>query len=181
MPTSAAPRSASPFDILLRWAGRLLVGWWPVRPVMPTRQVQLYALVGILDDAVDAQPAADRAVDVCSQVGIPPSTAIEGAARQLSVYHHLMLRLRALRLPTDLQPLGERASRLLSHHEWILHQTLTVARAPRSDERLALARQELNGLGAAADDLRALRDDVQARAKGTWRPSEGACSHEETS
>ncbi|MEU6497106.1 hypothetical protein ABZ890_43260 [Streptomyces sp. NPDC046984] len=171
MPTSAAPHSAGPVDVL-RWAGRLVAGWWPLRPAMPTRQVQLYALVGILDDAVEAQPSADRAVDACSQASVPPSTAIEDAARQLSVYHHLMLRLRALRLPSDLQPLGEHASRLLSHHEWILHQTLTVARAPRSDERLAQARQELNGLGAAADDLRALRDDVQERAKGTWRPSE---------
>ncbi|MER7967523.1 hypothetical protein ABTX35_00645 [Streptomyces sp. NPDC096080] len=172
MPATADPRppapSATPWDVLCR-AGRLLSGWWPLRPgpAMPTRQVQLYALLSILDDAVDAQPATDHAVDACGERDNPPSGAVVDAARQLSVYHHLMLRLRALRLDHDLQRLQERASRLLAHHEWTLNQALTVACAPRS------AGQELTGLGTAGDDLRALRDEVQARAKGTWRAPEG--------
>lgn len=175
MPAPVAP-SVGPLSVLRR-LGRALSPGWLLRPVTSTatRQVQLQALAGILDDAVAAQPAADRAVAACGGADPWGALTTREAAAQITAYHHLIVRLRALRLASDLLPLGERASRLLAHHEWILNLALTLVRAPRCDARSETARQRLNGLGSAADDLRALRDDVRALADRTCGEAERPC------
>ncbi|MEU6284388.1 hypothetical protein [Streptomyces sp. NPDC047028] len=169
MPAPAAPSSpAASRDAtgMLRRARLLLSSRWRRRPApaAPTRQVQVQALAGILDDGVAAQEAAEHAIAACSDTGFIPSAARAEAAAQLTVYHHLIIRLRALPLARDLLPLGERASRLLAHHEWILNQAVTLARAPRRGARLAAGRQPLTGLGTAADDLRAVHQEVHVLA-----------------
>jgi hypothetical protein len=181
MPTPAAPRPAlplaAPLLVLLR-TGRLVLRWWPpppLRPTATTRQVRAHALADILDEAVQAQPAADRAVASCGEPGIVAASVIRDTAAQITVYHHLIMRLRALRLPSDLQPLGERASRLLAHHEWTLDQALRLACAPAHDSRVQQARRELNGLGAAADDLRAVRGQAREAADRSGGEAERPC------
>jgi hypothetical protein len=180
MPTPAAQRPLTLLTgplLALRHAGQALFHRWPVHVLRsaPTRQVQVQTLAGILDDAVDAQPAADRAVAACGEPGFVAGSAIQAAAEQIAVYHHLMLRLRALRLANDLRPFAERASRLLAHHEWLLNQALTLVNAPRNDARLETARRQLSGLGATADDLRILRDEVRRLADRTCGEAERPC------
>jgi hypothetical protein len=176
MPTPASShRHAGPVGTLRR-VGQMLCGWWPPpRPAPPTRQVQLLALADILDEAVAAQPAADRAVAACGAPGLLPVSALKETAAQITIYHHLILRLRALRLASDLLPLGERASRLLAHHEWILNQALGLVRAPGCDARSQTARQHLNGLGDTAHDLRVLREEVRGLADRACGEAERPC------
>lgn len=164
MPTPAPSRSSPGLWAMLRRAGRLLQGRRPVQAV-PTRQVQLHALLGILDEAAQAQPAADHAVDACRKTGFISATVLKDVARQQSLYHQLMLRLRALRLDPDLSTLGERTSRLLAHHEWTLNQALRTAQSPLAQASAATTRIDLDGLGATGDALRALRDEVHDRVQ----------------
>ncbi|MET8405372.1 hypothetical protein [Streptomyces sp900116325] len=171
MPTPAAPRPSScPPDhalgLLIRTA-HALRHWWPRHPASapPTRQVQLLALAALLDEAVDAQPVADWAVAACGEPGPVPRAAAQDAGLQISVYHRLMVRLRAMHLDEDVTLLGERASRLLAYHEWILHQAVNLAFTAQPDPRIEDARLRLNGLGKPAVDLRELRDEVRACAE----------------
>lgn len=168
MPASAAPRSTPTHasDVLHR-LGITLSRWWPSRqvPAVSTRQVQLLALVSPLDEAVDAQPAADRAVAACGEPGPVPASAAQDAGQQNTVYHRLMIRLRGLRVDNNLLVLQERASRLLTYQEWMLHQAVNLATSLQTDARVEAARLRLNGLGAPAADLRELRDEVRAMAE----------------
>lgn len=176
MPTPAAPHSAPRPVGVLRRAGQVFFRWWPVRPTpSATPQVRLQALAAILDEAVHAQPSADRAVAACGEPGPVSVRATQEVAARIAVYHHLIVRLRALDLGSGLLPLGERASRLLAHHEWILHQGLSLACPREPDTRLEAARLRLNGLGAAADDLRGFRDEVRALADRPCGEAERPC------
>ncbi|MFJ9542556.1 hypothetical protein ACIRPX_35625 [Streptomyces sp. NPDC101225] len=168
MPAPAVSLSPVGLPRALRRAGRPLTLWWPTHPppVTPTRRVCVPALADILDDAVAAQPAADRAVAACGEPGFVPASAVRATAEQITVYHHLIVRhlivrLRALHLSGDLLPVGERASRLLAHHVWILNQALSLVGAPQTDRGIVAARRQLNGLGSVAGDLRLLREEVR--------------------
>ncbi|MEW2081015.1 hypothetical protein [Streptomyces sp. NPDC005283] len=166
--TPAAPRPSPLGDQagLLGRAGHALLHWWPSRPAPTpsTRQVQLLALVSLLDEAVQAQSAADGAMAACGEPGPVPASALHEAGQQNSIYRRLMVRLRGLRVDDELTGLQEHASRLLSHHEWLLHQAVNLASSPSTD-RVEAARLRLNGLGAPASELRELCDEVQTMAK----------------
>lgn len=69
-------------------------------------QVRLQALAAILDEAVHAQPSADRAVAACGEPGPVPMQAIQQVAERIADYHHLIVRLRALDLGSGLLPLA---------------------------------------------------------------------------
>ncbi|MEU6754880.1 hypothetical protein [Streptomyces sp. NPDC046685] len=138
-------------------------------PARSTPQVQLLALAALLDEAVAAQPLADRAVAACGQPAPVPGSAAQDAERQNSVYHRLIVRLRAMHLAEDLTPVGEQASRLLAYHEWILHHAVNLAFTSQPDPRIEAARLRLNGLGKPAVDLRRLRDEIRERAEQARR------------
>ncbi|MEW2517028.1 hypothetical protein [Actinacidiphila alni] len=125
--------------------------------------MRLAALIALLDDAVGAQTAADQAIAVCGEP-LLLVTAQQQVVRQAEVYHQLVVRLRALNPDETCAPLHRRASRLLAFHEALLQEALSrVSAAPHgpAEER---ARRQLLGLGAPADALRRLRDEVSALA-----------------
>ena len=164
--TPAAPRPSPPGDQpgLLGRTGHALLHWRPSRPdpTTSTRQVQLLALASLLDEAVQAQSATDGAIAACGEPGPVPTSALHEAAQQNSIYHRLMVRLRGLRVDHELTGLHEHASRLLSYHEWLLHQAVNLASSPSTDDRVEVARLRLNGLGAPAWAPRHGRPGIRA-------------------
>lgn len=150
-------------ELLARAADTLLHRRSPRMPGSPAHEAQLLALSGILDEAVAAQPLADRAVAACGETGPVVASAAQEAGLQISVYHRLIVRLRELNRDGDIVPLAERASRLLAYHEWILHQSVNLAFTAQPEPRIEAARLRLDGLGRPAAHLRELRDEVRRR------------------
>lgn len=138
-----------------------------VAAVAATRRAQLTALADLLDEAVAAQPAADRAIAACGEPGALPAAAPFEAGQQESVFYGLVVRLRRLRV--DPEPAGyhERASSLLNCHFWLLHEAMNLVCGLQRGDRSEAARLRLNGLGAPAAELRALRDEIRAAVRCT--------------
>ncbi|MET7618017.1 hypothetical protein [Streptomyces sp. NPDC005408] len=154
---------------LLHRASRALGRWWPAAPAPPVRIArpeQLRTLADVLDAAVAAQPLADRLVAACGEPEPVSGDVAKAAGEQVVVYHRLHGMLRALPADGDVAEARERAARLLSYHQWMLHQSLVFAFTTNPDSRVEAARLRINGLGAPADALRELRDQVRAAADG---------------
>ncbi|TQK50265.1 hypothetical protein FBY35_0589 [Streptomyces sp. SLBN-118] len=135
-------------------------------PLRPARSEQLRTLADVLDAAVAAQPLADRLVAACGEPEPVPGAVAIAAGEQVVVYHRLRGMVRALPADDDVAEVSERAVRLLSYHQWMLHQSLVFAFTTNPDSRVEAGRLQLNGLGAPADALRELRDQVRAAADG---------------
>jgi hypothetical protein len=134
-----------------------------VGPAPPPCPEQLLALAEVLDEIAAAQPLSDRVIAACGDPGpVPVSVAREGG-RQTVICHRLGRRLRELALYGELAEARERATRLLDYQHWMVQQSLNLAFTATPDARTEAARLHLNGLGAPADELRALRDRVRAQ------------------
>jgi len=131
---------------------------------LPSRAEQLRAILAVLDDAVAAQPEADRVVAACGEPGPARGVVARDCGVQMSVYHWLNQRPRTLYADGDLAESQDRAACLLAYHQWMLHQSLGLAFPSHSDARTEAARLWINGLGAPADGLRTLRDELRAQS-----------------
>ncbi|MFI6449567.1 hypothetical protein [Kitasatospora sp. NPDC050543] len=161
--------TAQPASGLLSRAGRALLRRRAPRPAppRPDHETQLRALLAVLDDAVAAQRLADQVVAACGELGPVPGSIAEAGARQLTIFNQLAVRMRELVVDGDVARLHERASRLLAYHLWMIHNSLALAFASqRGNCAIEAARLRVNGLGAPADALQALRDDVALRLAG---------------
>jgi len=137
----------------------------PAAPPCPTHEAQLQALLEVLDDAVAAQPLADEVVAACGAYGPVPGSLAQDGGWQLITFNHLAFRLNELSLDGELAQVREQASRLLAYDLRMIHESLSLAFASQQDnERIEAARLRVNGLGAPADALRRLRDDVRDQA-----------------
>jgi hypothetical protein len=142
-------------------------GWWHNDAGEPitraSRDQQLQSLIDILDRAVAAQPEADAVVAACGEAE-PVSRRLARAGARLQVtFHRLLGQLEALDLDADLEPARESAGSLLAYHQRMLREALAVAFRVRSLTRAGgdwPAR--INGLGAPANRLRDLRDNIHA-------------------
>jgi hypothetical protein len=169
MPAPVVPHPGSRPTSVLGRAGHTLLHWWPARqvPPRPNRDAQLQALLAVLDDAVAAQRLADQVVAACGEPGPVTDSVARDGAQQLSTFNHLAQRLRELTVDADLAQLRERAARLLAYHMWMIHESLRLAFSFQLDNsRVEAARLRVNGLGAPADALRELRDDIRLLAAG---------------
>ncbi|MGI5401132.1 hypothetical protein ACQEVG_17055 [Streptomyces sp. CA-135486] len=163
-PTSRLSLSAQ--DLLHRTA-RALRRWGPAAhtpPVRPARSEQLRTLADVLDVAVAAQRQADQVVAACGEPQPVSGAVAKACGEQVVVYHRLRGMVRALPADGDVAEARERAARLLSYHQWMLHQSLVFACTTNPHSRVEAARLSLNGLGAPADALRELRDQVRTAA-----------------
>lgn len=165
MPAFTAPHPPG----ALRRAAHALLHWWPTGPAppRPPRQAQLRALLPVLDEAVAAQRLADLVVAACGESGRVPGSVARAGGEQLTAFERLAVRLRALALDAELAEVRDRASRLLAYHLWMINESLKMAFTSQLDNaRIEAARLRINGLGAPADALRELRDDVRQMALG---------------
>ncbi|MCX4919871.1 hypothetical protein [Streptomyces sp. NBC_00687] len=160
MPVSSPGSSAA----LRRRAGLVLTRLRP-RPAPPrlSRTAQVRALLAVLDDAVAAQQAADAALASCGEPGPVSGQTARDCGNASSAFLHLRARLRELPL-TDpgLVQRQAYAGRLLDYDQWMVHQSVNLAFTVHPDARTEAARLQLNGLGRPANDLRRLRDTLQA-------------------
>lgn len=149
-------------DVLLNGPGD---SWWhddAGRPIArPTRQAQVQSLVECLDPAVAALPLADRVVAACGEPApVPLRHAREGARLQV-LLHRLLRQVEELDLDPNLDGARESARSLLLYHLWMVREALALA----VNRPLAIRPERagrINGLGAPADELRALRDQLRA-------------------
>ncbi|MCX4742894.1 hypothetical protein [Streptomyces antibioticus] len=154
--------SLSPF----RRRATLLLGGLRPPPVVPrpSRQVQVRALLAVLEEAVAVQRPADAAVAACGEPGPVPGQVARDCGDAASALLHVRARLRELTLTEpDLVEARAYAGRLLDYGQWMVHQSANLAFTVRRDARTEAARCQLNGLGRPADDLRRLRDTLTAR------------------
>lgn len=128
---------------------------------------QLAVLAALLDQAVAAQPEADRVVAACGEPEPVPGVLAREGSRQAAALQRIALRLGDLPVDGDLAELRDEAVRLVTYDHWMVRQALNLAFTANADDRTEAARLQLNGLGAPADRLRALRDRVRERARRT--------------
>ncbi|MFJ7244366.1 hypothetical protein ACIQWA_06915 [Kitasatospora sp. NPDC098652] len=136
------------------------------RPVaLPPWEEQVRALAEILQAAAAAQPAAEQVIAACGASGEVSGEVGQIGGRQLNIYQRLGTRLAELRVGDELAPLREHAMRLVAYHRWMLHEAMKLAFTPHHDVRAEAMRLRLTGLGAPANDLRALRGEVRSLAE----------------
>jgi hypothetical protein len=144
-------------EILLHGPG---TAWWhdeSGRPIMrPSRTAQLRSLRVVLDSAIDAQPLADEVIAACGEPKGPSRDLIRAGTKLQVTFHRVRQELEALDLDDDLLEFREQASAHLLYHQWMLRESLDAALSYRVRNR-ALLKRRINGLGAPADRLRALR------------------------
>lgn len=128
---------------------------------------QLAALAALLDQAVAAQPEADRVVAACGEPEPVPGVLAREGSRQAAALQRITLRLRELAVDGDVAELREEAVRLVMYDHWMVRQALNLAFSAHVDARTEAARLRLNGLGAPADRLRELRDRVREQTRRT--------------
>ncbi|WP_406358845.1 hypothetical protein OHB56_40285 [Streptomyces sp. NBC_01635] len=97
------------------------------------------ALLAIVDEAVPAQPVADRVVAARGRPGPVSGAVTQTGGEQISVYHRLNARLSRLFIDDGFDELGKRAFWLLSCHQRILHQAVNFACATHPDPRAEAA------------------------------------------
>jgi hypothetical protein len=134
--------------------------------MMPAYE-QLAALAALLDQAVAAQPEADRVVAACGEPEPVPGVLAREGSRQAAALQRITLRLRELPVDGDVAELREEAVRLVMYDHWMVRQALNLAFSAHADARTEAARLRLNGLGAPADRLRELRDRVREQTRRT--------------
>ena len=125
------------------------------------REAQAAALLAVLDEAVAEQAPADLALAACGEPGPVPPDVAELLSRQSVRYARLAGWLRSLPADGDLAGIREAAVRLVSYHQWMLHQSANLAFSGHHRPRCEDARRRINGLGAPADRLRELRDSLR--------------------
>lgn len=125
---------------------------------------QLAALVALLDQAVAAQPEADRVVAACGEPGPVPTEVARAGSRQAAVLQGITQRLRDLPADGEQAAARDEAVRLLTYDHWMVRQALNLAFTANADTRTETDRLRLNGLGAPADRLRALGERVRRAA-----------------
>ncbi|MER5432950.1 hypothetical protein [Streptomyces sp. NPDC002588] len=131
----------------------------------PSRPAQLRALLAVLDEAVAAQRSADAAVAACGEPGPVSGRAARDCGDASSALLRLSARLREIRLTEpDLVRAQAYAERLLAYAQWMVQQAANLAFTVHPDARTEASRLRLNGLGRPADDLRRLREDLEAEA-----------------
>ncbi|MEV0534417.1 hypothetical protein [Kitasatospora sp. NPDC050463] len=170
----AAPlgrRHAGP-AALRRWAGRSRSCASTVGDLGDLGE-QRAALLVVLDEAVAGQAATDLAVAACGEPGPVPVGLAEVLQRQAAHYARLADWLHALPADGDLAAVRDEALRLLSYHQWMLHQSANLAFAVHRAPSVEAARLTVHGLGAPADRLRAVRDTLRVAA-----PSTGPQAHD---
>lgn len=134
----------------------------PAPPPLP-RPAQVGALLAVLEDAVATQQSADAAVASCGEPGPVSGQTARDCCDASSAFLRLRARLRELPLSDpDLVQARAYAGRLLDYGQWMVHQSVNLAFTVHPDARTEAARLQLNGLGRPADDLRRLRDTLQA-------------------
>ncbi|MGW3241611.1 hypothetical protein [Streptomyces sp. NPDC001070] len=138
----------------------------PPEGTMPAYE-QLAALAALLDQAVAAQPEADRVVAACGEPEPVPGVLAREGSRQAAALQRITLRLRELAVDGDVAELREEAVRLVMYDHWMVRQALNLAFSAHVDARTEAARLRLNGLGAPADRLRELRDRVREQTRRT--------------
>jgi hypothetical protein len=154
-------------DIVLNGRG---VAWWhdergaPV--VHPSRPAQLRSLLALLDCAIEAQPLADEIVAACGDAGEVPPALVRAGARLQITFYRLRRDLEDLDLDGELEEVRERGGSYLLYHQWMLREALATAFSPRLTDRDRL-KCRINGLGAPADRLRALRNQVAGTARSS--------------
>jgi hypothetical protein len=138
------------------------------RQVAASRVRRLRELVILLDEAAAVQPLADEVVAACGEPQpVPPGLFRAGGSLQVTFYR-LRSRLDELSLDEDLDDLREQARCLLLYHQWMLREALAATSAvgrPRVPERGV----RINGLGAPANRLRLLRDEIGRLADASAR------------
>jgi hypothetical protein len=130
---------------------------------MPPRSWQLRELLRLLDDAASAQPLADEVVAACGEPAEVALGLVRAGARLQIVFYRLREQLDDLELDQDLEELRDRARRLLLYHQWMLREALIVACSIHASGA-STARMRINGLGAPANKLRELRDEIRTLA-----------------
>ncbi|NMO33473.1 hypothetical protein HG826_07695 [Streptomyces sp. GMY01] len=166
-PTASHQSQSADHAGLLHRASRVLPVWRPRRrPVEAVpRAEQLHALLALLDEGIAAQPSADRAVAACGEPGPVSGAVTQTAGELISVYRRLNVRLSRLSVDDELEPLKQYAARLLTYHQWLLHEAVNLAcAAVQKDPRVDAVRRRLHGTGRPGDELRAVRDRVDALA-----------------
>ncbi|MFD3450987.1 hypothetical protein ACFWVC_02305 [Streptomyces sp. NPDC058691] len=126
---------------------------------------QLAVLAALLDEAVAAQPEADRLVAACGEPGPVPAEVARDGSRQAALLQGIAQRLRELPVGREQVDVRDEAVRLLTYDHWMVRQALNLAFTGNADTRTEAARLSLNGLGAPADRLRALRERVRRAAE----------------
>jgi hypothetical protein len=127
---------------------------------MPPRSWQLRELLQLLDDAASAQPLADEVVAACGEPSEVPLRLVRAGARLQVLFYRLRERLDDLALDQDLDELRDPVRRLLLYHQWMLREALKVACSPARAS--SASRLRINGLGAPANQLRDLRDEIRS-------------------
>ena len=131
---------------------------------MPPRAWQLREFLRLLDDAALAQPLADEVVAACGEPSEVALRLVRAGARLQVRYCRLRERLDDLDLDQDLDELRDQARRLLLYHQWMLREALTAACSVHV-RTSSTARLRINGLGAPADKLRELRDEIRSEVR----------------
>jgi hypothetical protein len=130
---------------------------------MIPRSWQLREFLRLLDEAALIQPAADEIVAACGEPGEVPTELVRAGARLQVAFYRLRERLDELDLEQDLEEARDRAGPLLLYHQWMLREALTVACSVHARDA-GTARCRINGLGAPANMLRELRDEIRSLA-----------------
>jgi len=151
-------------DVLLNGPGD---AWWHTEqgsPIAwPSRAEQFRSLIETLDRSVAAQPLTDEVVAACGESEpVPTHLARDGARLQVEFYR-LRRQIEELDLDADLEDIRDRARSLLLYHQWTLRDALTTAFRLPIDRRKGRP-YRINGLGAPADRLRDLRNQLRAMA-----------------
>ncbi|MFJ4845279.1 MULTISPECIES: hypothetical protein [unclassified Streptomyces] len=125
---------------------------------------QLAALAALLDQAVAAQPEADRVIAACGERGPVPTEVARDGSRQAAVLQGIAQRLRDLPVDGERANARDEAVRLLTYDHWMVRQALNLAFTANADTLTEAARLRLNGLGAPADRLRELAGRIRGAA-----------------
>ena len=131
---------------------------------MIPRSRQLQDVLRLLDEAASAQPLADKIIAACGEPSEVAPEFFRAGGRLQVLFYRLRERLDELYLDADLEELRQRGRRLLLYHQWMLREALTVACSTRVRDP-SNSRLRINGLGAPADELRELRDNIRTVAE----------------
>jgi hypothetical protein len=145
------------------WLGGLgswLRHWWSTRQPEVDRAAGLRQLAAVLEEAVQAQPAADDVVADCGRPGDVAGEVAKRGARLLVEFVRLSHEVSQVRVAEVDRPLALKAARQIAFHRWMLREALHLAFLANPGQRSASMRRRLAGLGPTAAGLRQLRAEV---------------------
>lgn len=140
---------------------RSLRAWFPFRrrPLRPDERSQLRCLLDIADAAVALQPAADEVICACSVADVP-GAVIQRGGPIAGAYRSLVRQTRQAQVGPGLEFDRDLLERLLTYHEFMVHEALHMASATAPNRNRAGFRGRLAGLGRPAQRLRDFRDQL---------------------